>query len=457
STTNKVFNQDDTLIYTTIGNGKMLKEVVESGDKAQNKIQLRQATKEILNTLKNKEITHKNGIVARVSSVGIEKMMSDKAIQKSLDNGFSISQHFNAVQNIETLFKNSDFLRTEAPKNQSKDIVGVHRYINTENLQEQNAQALITLKESVENGNRIYSLELEELTHPTHLNRSPKSKGAEDSHHDDAGATNTARLFENPNADSTTNKVFNQDDTLIYTTIGNGKMLKEVVESGDKVEKVENIHNLRDELTTALTPILNKDITNISSGITAQVSKTSIKKMGSDKAINKSIENGFSLQEHFKASADIENLYKKATNIATTKDLKNGDPAIQMHTFISQVNDNANAKILVKESLDKDLRRIYTLELESLESTKPLAQVPNGDLADHLSKSKQKSDTSLTPLENVKGHSTTNKVFNQDDIKFDSLGDFERFARLSGFENLPQEKLQSAHKYILENLHKLEC
>lgn len=192
--------------------------------------------------------------MAKISSVGIEKMMSDKAIQKSLDNGFSISQHFNAVQNIETLFKNSDFLRTEAPKNQSKDIVGVHRYINTENLQKQNAQALITLKESVENGNRIYSLELEELTHPAHLNRSPKSKGVEDSHHDDAGATNTARLFENPNADS-----------------------------------------------------------------------------------------------------------------------------------------------------------------------------------------------------------TTNKVFNQGDIKFDSLGDFERFARLSGFENLPQEKLQSAHKYILENLHKLEC
>ncbi|STP13748.1 PBECR2 nuclease fold domain-containing protein [Helicobacter cinaedi] len=237
---------DDTLIYTTIGNGKIskeqvekLKEVVESGGKAQNKIQLRQATKEILNTLKNKEITHKNGIVARVSSVGIEKMMSDKAIQKSLDNGFSISQHFNAVQNIETLFKNSDFLRTEAPKNQSKDIVGVHRYINTENLQEQNAQALITLKESVENGNRIYSLELEELTHPTNLNRSPKSKGVEDSHHDDAGATNTARLFENPNADSTTNNLKWQQD---------GNVLRSVVEldNGEKLllskDRLENVY-----------------------------------------------------------------------------------------------------------------------------------------------------------------------------------------------------------------------
>ncbi len=53
--------------------------------------------------------------------------------------------------------------------------------------------------------------------------------------------------------------------------------------------------------------------------------------------------------------------------------------------------------------------------------------------------------------------STTNKIFNQGDIKFDSLEDFTHFAKLSGFENIPQEKLQSAHKYILENLHKLEC
>lgn len=240
-----------------LGGGKIskeqvekLKEVVESGVKAQNKIQLRQATKEILNTLKNKEITHKNGIVARVSSVGIEKMMSDKAIQKSLDNGFSISQHFNAVQNIETLFKNSDFLRTEAPKNQSKDIVGVHRYINTENLQEQNAQALITLKESVENGNRIYSLELEELTHPTNLNRSPKSKGVEDSHHDDAGATNTARLFENPNADSTTNNLKWQQDGNVLRSVVELENGEKLLLSKDRLENVYIQSNFKEQINS---------------------------------------------------------------------------------------------------------------------------------------------------------------------------------------------------------------
>ena len=69
---------------------------------------------------------------------------------------------------------------------------------STHDLQEQNAQALITLKESVQNGNRIYSVELEGLDHPSSVDRSPKSKGVENSHHDDAGATKAARLFENP-------------------------------------------------------------------------------------------------------------------------------------------------------------------------------------------------------------------------------------------------------------------
>lgn len=158
----------------------------------------REQVKQQLQSIKNIDITHKSGIVARLSSTGIDKMLSDKAIQKSLDNGFTKEQHFNAVADIERLFKNSDFSHTESPKNQSADIVGIHRYINTQDLQDQNAQALITLKESVENGNRIYSVELEGLAHPSNLDRSPKSKGVENSHHDDAGATEAARLFENP-------------------------------------------------------------------------------------------------------------------------------------------------------------------------------------------------------------------------------------------------------------------
>ena len=73
-----------------------------------------------------------------------------------------------------------------------------------------------------------------------------------------------------------------------------------------------------------------------------------------------------------------------------------------------------------------------------------------GDFRQQAGSAKHKSPTSTAD-------STTNKIFNQGDIKFDSLENFTHFAKLSGFENLPQEKLQSAHKYILQNLHKLEC
>ena len=162
-----------------------------------NKQEMRKFVKDKLNAIKGKDIVNKDGIQARLSSVGIAKMSSDKAIQKSLDNGFKVEEHFEAVSNIENLFIQSKFFKSETPKNQSKDIKAVHRFIADNALKDKEAQALITLKESFQNGNRIYSLELEELTHPTNLNRSPKSKGVEDSHHDDVGATQTTRLFEN--------------------------------------------------------------------------------------------------------------------------------------------------------------------------------------------------------------------------------------------------------------------
>ncbi|WP_213243998.1 hypothetical protein, partial [Campylobacter vulpis] len=176
---------------------KFSKEVNEAL-KNENKKEIRAELKEALKGLKNKDLEHKSGIIARLSSVGIEKMLSDKAIQKSVNNGFSEAQHFEAVRDIERLFKNSDFVRSENPKNASKDIKAVHRYINTNDLKEQNASVLMTLKESFQNGNRIYSLELEGLTRPDNLSRSPELKGTEAFHQAAVGATNSTPLFEKP-------------------------------------------------------------------------------------------------------------------------------------------------------------------------------------------------------------------------------------------------------------------
>ena len=218
-----------------------------------------------------------------------------------------------------------------------------------------------------------------------------------------------------------------------------------------------DLQALRDNVEQTLESILHKDIQNTSTGITAQISRTSIKKMTSDKAIQKSLDNGFTKEQHFSAAQNIQELYKNAQHILTRGDDKNGDKAVILHEFISAIpNTQAAAKILVKESLDKDLRRIYTLELQELIPPLPANPRTDGSKSGTHSKSLQESGAPLTPLENASADSTT-KTFNQADIKLESLSDFSKFARLAGFSDLSEQELERAHKHILANLQRIEC
>ena len=185
--------------------------------------------------------------------------------------------------------------------------------------------------------------------------------------------------------------------------------------SAQKVESSEPLQTLRDNLEQALAPILHKDIQNTSTGIAAQISKTSIKKMTSDKAIQKSLDNGFSQEQHFAAAQKIQELYENAQHILTRGDDKNNDKAIVLHEFISTMSNEAAAKILVKESLDKDSRRIYTLELQELIPPLPANPRTDGSKSGTHSKSLQESGAPLTPLENANADSTT-KTFNQETL-----------------------------------------
>ena len=120
---------------------------------------LRESTKQMLHNLAGKNITNAHdGRIAQVSKKNIGKMVSDKAIAKSVANGFSAMEHFNAVNDIESLYKNAIFKETTADKH-GEIYLKIHRY----NAQFENANALITLKETTEHGNKIYTLELEEL------------------------------------------------------------------------------------------------------------------------------------------------------------------------------------------------------------------------------------------------------------------------------------------------------
>ncbi len=135
--------------------------------------------------------------------------------------------------------------------------------------------------------------------------------------------------------------------------------------------------------------------------------------MTSDKAIQKSLDNGFTQEEHFKAVDNIEALFTKARFLQTRDDIKNKDKAIKIYEFMAD-NENSQAFILVKESIDKDYKKIYTLELQELRSGLPFTPAPNEREAKQVSKSLNTSGVSDTPLKTSSADSTTKQ--NQSEI-----------------------------------------
>ena len=101
--------------------------------------------------------------MAQISKNGRNKILSGAALRKSRENGFSKEEHFKASECIKELYENSTIIKSELPRNNSNDIKEVHKYISNLHINNKEAQALLTIKEVVEYGNRIYSLELQEL------------------------------------------------------------------------------------------------------------------------------------------------------------------------------------------------------------------------------------------------------------------------------------------------------
>ena len=115
----------------------------------------------IVKNLKDQEligatITSKEGINATLSINSIGKMISDKAIQKSLDNGFSREEHLKAVLDIRPLFENA--IRRESTQDKKGNGIIIHRL---ESNIDEKSLALITLKESQQHGRKIYTIELQ--------------------------------------------------------------------------------------------------------------------------------------------------------------------------------------------------------------------------------------------------------------------------------------------------------
>ena len=91
--------------------------------------------------------------------------------------------------------------------------------------------------------------------------------------------------------------------------------------------------------------------------------------------MDKSVANGFTIDEHYRVGQDLKNLYENATKRESHNDYKNRDNIIQVHRFTKDINVNgkeAIAKITLFEKKEGN-NKIYTLELENLEKPTSLS------------------------------------------------------------------------------------
>ncbi|MDR3012533.1 MAG: hypothetical protein LBU70_04910 [Chitinispirillales bacterium] len=109
----------------------------------------------------NRDVMLRNdndGEEARLSRTSIGKLVSNSAVQKSVNNGFTRRQHYAVVSDIDSLFKNSVKILSHPDKRGSSDIAAIHRFAAP--LYIESAIVYITTKESKSHGKRMYTAEL---------------------------------------------------------------------------------------------------------------------------------------------------------------------------------------------------------------------------------------------------------------------------------------------------------
>ena len=99
------------------------------------------------------------GISARLSSSAKGKLVSNKATGKTTANGFSRRQH-NAIEaNVGMLFEIARLAESRPDRMGDANILSIKRFYSLVSFGQKNAIAWITVKESIQHGHHIYSVE----------------------------------------------------------------------------------------------------------------------------------------------------------------------------------------------------------------------------------------------------------------------------------------------------------
>ncbi|WP_297192377.1 PBECR2 nuclease fold domain-containing protein [uncultured Campylobacter sp.] len=327
---------------------------------------------ELLTEQKGEVVNKNTNETAQLSNKGIKKMLSDKAISKSVDNGFSKMEHLQAVANIKTLFENSQKSLIKSDKVDDK--LKIYRYKSDFNINDKDAQALITLKEYDENGKKLYSLELDELV-PNKLKSRGESLSGNTSNrpHGTPSSASGSEIPTSQNNYTTFRK--NLQEQGLDIDRGERNILKLKTDLKD-----EDFFKQRDKIIKDLKA--NKgEVINSYTNESAILSNAGIKKMSSDKAIAKSVDNGFSKMEHLEAVANIKELFRNSKKLISKGDVKNSDNNLIINRYVSDlnVNDKEAKALLTLKEYNENGKRFYSLELENLEPLSSTKRGVNGD------------------------------------------------------------------------------
>ena len=167
---------------------------------------MRTSLKEALKDVLNKDITNKQtGMVGRISSTGMNKISSTKALNKSLENGFTKEEHYKAGEHIKQLFETAKLREKHADSKGRPNIAQVYRFERPLVIDNKEAIAKITMFEKIEGNNRVYSLELESLESNPLSSNSHKAGLADNAQYDATARTEAPTIAKSDELDSTTN------------------------------------------------------------------------------------------------------------------------------------------------------------------------------------------------------------------------------------------------------------
>ncbi len=139
------------------------------------KLLSRKEAEEIIAENKNKKLTNKEtSLNANYGSEGAGKLVSQKAVNKSVKNGYTEEEHFTIASHIKELFEEAKLISIEPDRDSdlNDNVKEVRRYATEFDLNGKKGFTLMTVKLNKDETNKMYALELNYLT-----NKKPATSG----------------------------------------------------------------------------------------------------------------------------------------------------------------------------------------------------------------------------------------------------------------------------------------